>query len=579
MLPFFRPETFSFVNHPTPAIVAQSAVRRLPRLALLLFCAAYVLPGFFGRDAWKSADMASLGFMSELVSGSARWLSPTLLGVPAESPALLPFWLGAWAMQLAPAGIPADFAVRAPFGLLLVLAMVGTWYGTYYLARSPLAQPVAFAFGGEAQPADYARAMADASLLAFIACLGLGQLSHETTPALAQLGFSALLFYALSALPYASGATTAAAALGLIGLTLSGAPMLAVWFGLGGAAIHLFDRSHDDTRSTTGHRASLQSGMVVLVTLLGAGLAVWLDLWRWKIDLPQANWADWNGIAQLLLWFTWPAWPLVLWTVWRWRHQLFSRQISRHVALPAWFVLVTVVSTILTGTSDRTLLLALPAMASLAAFALPTLKRQVAALIDWFTLLFFTTCGFIIWVIWIAIQTGVPAQPAANVARLAPGFVASFSVFAFAIALVATVAWAWLVKWRVGRHRAAIWKSLILPAGGAAWCWLLLMTLWMPLLNYAQSYTLLVQRTAALLDEPSCVEALDLSQGQIAAFQVYTTLLLVRAGTTPVCPWLFTEPGPDLSIPAGVDTSLWSPHTAVRHPVDGTESLLLFKRR
>jgi hypothetical protein len=40
---------------------------------------------------------------------------------------------------------------------------------------------VAFAFGGEAQLIDYARAMADAALLALVACLGLAQLSHETT--------------------------------------------------------------------------------------------------------------------------------------------------------------------------------------------------------------------------------------------------------------------------------------------------------------------------------------------------------------------------------------------------------------
>lgn len=66
---------------------------------------------------------------------------------------------------------------------------------------------------------------------------------------------------------------------------------------------------------------------------------------------------------------------------------------------------------------DRTLLLALPALATLAAFALPTLKRQVLALIDWFALLFFSTSALTIWVIWIAMQTGFPPQPAANVAR------------------------------------------------------------------------------------------------------------------------------------------------------------------
>lgn len=122
--------------------------------------------------------MAALGFMAELVQGSAHWLAPTLMGIPTENPAVLPYWLGAWAMQLTPTSASADFAVR-PFALLMALAMVATWYGTYYLARNPLAQPVAFALGGEALPADYARAMADGGLLAFIACLGLAQLSMK----------------------------------------------------------------------------------------------------------------------------------------------------------------------------------------------------------------------------------------------------------------------------------------------------------------------------------------------------------------------------------------------------------------
>ncbi|MFM2118755.1 MAG: hypothetical protein RL722_223, partial [Pseudomonadota bacterium] len=33
------------VNSPNPALVSQRAVQALPRLALLLLCAAYVLPG------------------------------------------------------------------------------------------------------------------------------------------------------------------------------------------------------------------------------------------------------------------------------------------------------------------------------------------------------------------------------------------------------------------------------------------------------------------------------------------------------------------------------------------------------
>jgi 4-amino-4-deoxy-L-arabinose transferase-like glycosyltransferase len=563
------------VNHPTPAIVAQGAVRRLPRLVLLMFCIAYVLPGFLGREPWKGADMADFGYMAELARGGANWFAPQLLGLPPEVDALLPYWLGAWAMQLAPNWVAPDFAARVPFVLLLGLTMLSTWWGTYYLALSPKAQPVAFAFGGEALPPDYARAMADGGLLAFIACLGLAQLSHETTPAQAQLCFTALVFYAFAALPFRSWGPSLCGVAGLLGLTLSGAPTMAVLMGAGGALVHLLDRApHPRQRGNTSRWVA---GMALL-TLMMAVLATQLDLWRWRIELPQAQWVPWRNQARLLLWFTWPAWPLALWTLWRWRRQIASGEISRHLALPMWFVAVAVGTTLVTTSSDRALLLALPALAALAAFALPTLKRSVAALIDWFTLLFFTGCALIIWVVWIAMQTGVPEQPAANVMRLAPGFEASFSLAPFLIAIAATLAWAWLVKWRVGRHRAAIWKSLVLPAGGAALCWLLLLTLWLPLLDFARSYAPLVRGVAGLLHQPTCVETFGLSRGQIAAFRYQGQLVLKPASLRASCLWLIVDSDQADKLPMAVDLRQWDLHSSVRRPSDRDENILLYKR-
>jgi 4-amino-4-deoxy-L-arabinose transferase-like glycosyltransferase len=256
-----------------------------------------------------------------------------------------------------------------------------------------------------------------------------------------------------------------------------------------------------------------------------------------------------------------------------------SCNISRHLALPAWFVLVTLAATVFGPSPDRTLLLGLPAFAALAAFALPTLKRQVASLIDWFTLIFFSGCGFTIWVVWIAMQTGYPSQPAANVERLAPGFDPQFSGLAFAVAIAATLVWAWLVKWRVGRHRAAIWKSLVLPAGGAALCWMLLMTLWMPLLNYTQSYNALVLHTQERLEPAGCVETLGLAPGKTAAFAVYGKFQLKPMQSKPICPWLIAEPDYDLSVPPQVDLKHWSPLAQVRHPADGNETVLIFRRQ
>jgi hypothetical protein len=567
------------VNQPNPAIVSQAAARRLPRAALLLFCLAYLLPGFIGRNAWKSADIAALGFMSELAQGTAQWLHPTLLGLRPENPSVLPYWLGAWAMQWGPVWISPDLLARLPFGLLLALGLASAWYGTYYLARSPRAQPVPFAFGGEALPKDYARAMADGGLLALIACLGLAQLGHETTPALAQLGFSGLPFYALASLHYRSRSAMAAGWTGVLGLSLSGAPVLALMFLGGGLLIHVLDgNAGAEADEQDPHKVLTVTGLLASA-LVSSWLCLQLDLWRWKVEVPQASWAEFNGAMQLLTWFTWPAWPLALWTVWRWRRQLVNRNISRHLALPFWFCLVTLGATLTTGSPDRTLLLGLPAFATLAAFALPTLKRQVASLIDWFTLVFFSACGITIWVVWVAMQTGYPSQPAANVERLAPGFVPHFSALAFSVAVAATLVWAWLVRWRVGRHRAAIWKSLVLPAGGAALCWMLLMTLWMPLLNYTQSYNALVQHTLERLDPIGCVETQGLTPSKTAAFEVYGRLQLKPMQTRATCPWLIAEPGEDLSAPFRVDNTQWDLLAQERHPADGNETVLIFRRR
>ena len=220
------------MNAPTPAIVSQDGVRRLPRWGLLLFCAIYVLAGFLWRDPWKRVDLTSFGYMLELARGQTSWWAPGLLGESAHFDALLPYWLGAWAIQLTPSGGSPFFSVRVVFAGLLVLTLLAVWYGIYYLARSPQAQPVSFAFGGEARPTDYARAIADGGLLAFLACLGLAQPSHEVSPALAQLCFSALTLYAMAALAYRYWMPALLGTLGLVGLTLSGAPSLAILFGL-----------------------------------------------------------------------------------------------------------------------------------------------------------------------------------------------------------------------------------------------------------------------------------------------------------------------------------------------------------
>ncbi len=554
---------------PNPALVTQDAVRRLPRLALLLFCAAYVLPGLFGRDPWRGADLNAFGQMLALAEGRAPWLAPALGGVATDA-ALLPHWIGALAIRAGSGWIEPALAARLPFALLLVLTLVAVWYATYHLARSEAAQPLPLAFGGEASPVDYARAIADAALLLVIATLGLLQLGHETTPELAQLAAAASLQWALAAAPHRGWTARAGVLLALPALSASGAPTMALVLGAG--ALLLCWRSRD---------AGLKSLLPWLAAAtLGAALLAWpAGSWAWRV----AQVIDITPLAKLLLWFLWPAWPLALWTLWRWRQHLAQR----HLAIPLLGIVVALAACVVMDGSERALMLGLPAVAVLAAFALPTLQRGSTAAIDWFSVFFFSGCAAIIWVFYLAMQTGVPARPLATVLRLAPGFEASLSWPELVLALLASVAWLGLVRWRTGRHREVIWKSLVLPAGGVALCWLLLMTLWLPLLDYGRSNRPLAERLVRHVPAGDCIAAPLASPSLVAALEFHGQRRVdasvdAELGPCPVLMQALALRGPEqaagLALHAARTAGGWRELAREMRPTERNEAVVVYRR-
>jgi hypothetical protein len=491
---------------PIPALVTRDAARPLPRVALLLLCAAYVLPGVFGRDPWKNADLTAFGQMLAMAEGRVSWLTPALGGVPTDA-AHLPHWIGAAFIAFTSPWLDPALAVRIPFALLLTATIVALWYGSYALARTEAAQPLPFAFGGEAKPIDYARAVADGALLALIASLGLLQLGHETTPELVQLAGVALFLYALASSPFRGWQCQVAVLAALPIMAASGAPSMAMALCAAGTAV-CSQSSYPPVRRFVA--------WVLASGVLAAVVATALQAWGWRLT----GYSSAGGVLSLfrqLLWFMWPAWPMALWTLWRWRAHWFHR----HISVPLSCALVGVVACAVMGASDRALMLALPPLAVLAAFALPTLQRSTSAAIDWFSVFFFTIFALGLWVMYVAMQTGFPAKPAANIAKLAVGFQPSFSLPALILAALGTMAWLWLVQWRTGRNRHPLWKSLVLPASGVALCWLLGMTLWLPLLDYARSYRPLINRIALKVPANTCVSAPGMPRAQLVALEYF----------------------------------------------------------
>jgi hypothetical protein len=489
---------------PNPALVTRDAARRLPRLALLAFCAAYVLPGLFGRDPWRGADLTAFGQMLGMAEGRVSWLIPALGGVPTDA-SLLPNWIGAISIAALTPWLDAAVAARLPFALLLVLTLAAVWHACFNLAQTEAAQPLPLAFGGEATTQDYARAVADGALLAVIATLGLLQLGHETTPELAQLAALAGYQWALSAASSRPVAARLSALVALPALAASDAPAMAVAIGLGSLLL-CWRLEAAQTLRRFGPWAAVATLLAVLVA--------WpVHAWRWRLGAVVEP----AQLLRLFVWFLWPAWALACWTLWRWRGHLGQL----HLAVPLLSFVVALASCVAMGGSDRALMLGVPGSAVLAAFALPTLRRSTAAAIDWFSVFFFSLCALTIWVIYLAMQTGMPAKPAANIVRLVAGFKAQFWWPALLLALAASVAWIWLVRWRTGRHQTALWKSLVLPAGGVALCWLLLMTLWLPLLDYGRSYRPVIARVQRWFPADSCIAAPSASPSLAAALEYH----------------------------------------------------------
>ena len=554
---------------PNPALVTQQAAQRLPRLALLLLCAAYVLPGLLGRDPWRGADLTAFGQMLALAEGRTPWLAPALGGVATDA-ALLPHWIGAIAIQALQPWLGSALAARLPFAAMLVLTLAAVWYATFHLARSEAAQPLPLAFGGEASPVDYGRAIADGALLAFIATLGLLQLGHETTPELAQLAAVACFQWALAAAPRRRWQVRVTALMALPALSASGAPAIGLALGLGSLALAW--------RSAQPNFRALLPWLAVATTL-SAALAWAAGSWAWRvapvIEAPL--------LARLWLWFLWPAWPLALWTLWGWRRQL----LQPHLAVPLLGLLVALGACIAMDGSDRALMLGLPGIAVLAAFALPTLQRGTTAAIDWFSVFFFTLCALVVWVFYGALQTGVPAAASAAVERLAPGFRPEAQALPLALAALATLAWCWLVRWRTRRHRPVIWKSLVLPAGGVALSWLLLMTLGLPLLDYARSNRTLAERLARHVPAGACVAAPGAPASLVAALEFHgrhpvDARASAADGACPALVMVLAERGPGQARSARQAESLrelgWREVARERGPTERRELVIVFRR-
>jgi 4-amino-4-deoxy-L-arabinose transferase-like glycosyltransferase len=518
-----------------PVRLPAAATLALPRWAIFALGLLYILPGLIGRDPWKD-DAGSFGIMWTMAHGSLNdWLLPNIAGLPAADEGPLAFWLGALCIKLFGWLLGDVMAARVSTIGIFVTGALSVWYTAFHLGRRADAQPLRLAFGGQPEPDDYGRTLADTAVLIYLGCLGLLLHSHETLAVTLQGSLLAYFLYRAVRYVEAPGPRNAV----LIGLALGALTLTRGWLSPCALLLALFVctrflgmPSHRTVRDLAA--ATLVALLIALMWIVPAAIVqpyhlspvgIWMAWNLTQIGLP--SWSSVASFFRVGIWFFWPAWPFAIWAIYAWRRQ--DRLL--HIVLPLSFVgALTLLILFDPAPENGDLLKLLPPLAIMAAFGLPTMKRGTINAIDWFSVMVLTMIAGVVWLWWIATLIGWPAQFAKNAARLLPGFQAEFGIVSFLVAAVATIGWFVLVHWRISRQPAVLWRAVVLSSGGLILFWVLLMTLLLPQLNYSKSYRNVAQQIATNLPEGTGCIATNVAPAQRASFAYYGGLPFAAAG-------------------------------------------------
>ena len=546
----------------------------------------YILPGLIGRDLWKD-DAGSFGIMWTMAHGSLNdWLLPNIAGLPSADEGPLAFWLGALCIKLFGWLLGDVTAARVSTIGIFVTGALSVWYTAFHLGRRADAQPLRLAFGGQPEPNDYGRTLADTALLIYLGCLGLLLHSHETLAVTLQGSLVAYFLYRAVRYVEAPGVRNA----GLIGLSLGALTLTRGWLSPCTLALALFlcTRFLDMPLGRTLRDmaiAGLTALLIVMVWVLPAvtvrpyqlsPVDGWLAWNLSQIGLP--SWGSIKAFLRVGIWFFWPAWPFAIWAIYAWRRQ--SRLL--HIVLPLSFVgALTLLILFDPAPESGDLLKLLPPLAIMAAFGLPAMKRGTINAIDWFSVMVLTMIAGLTWLWWTATLTGWPAQLAKNAARLSPEFHPEFGIVAFLVAAVATIGWFALVRWRVSRQPAVLWRAVVLSSGGLILFWVLLMTLLLPQFNYSKSYRGVAQQIATHLPDGGGCIATNVAPAQRASLAYYGKLQFAAVGEVS-CDLLLLQDSVRLKDDHEIEHAFrgkqWALLWEGRRPSDKNERFRLYRR-
>lgn len=476
---------------PRPSI-GESAKTKL----LLLLCFIWLTVGLVGHHPWKPDEAQTMSAVKHLLEGGS-WAVPWIAGTPSlEYPPLYYLSAAASAWLLSP-WLALHDAARIATGLwmALTLLMVGMT-------------------GREM----WGKGAGRQTTFIFVSSIGLFFSAHLLSPEVAGLTGYAMGFYGLALTrrrPWRAAPLIGAG----IGIAFLSTGLLAVAILLITALLlPLLFRSW----RVKAYRVSLGTGLLLALPWIGGWLlALWLkspalvDTWL-ATGRHVLSGDNLRYFSQLLMWFSWPALPLAAWSLWHFRQNLLQRP---QFQLALVFLLVALL--MLGFRSESRDVLALPMLLPLAAMggaAIDRLWRGAASALDWFGIMLFGTFGFLIWLGWFAMMSGMPARLAARMHKLSEAYTPHFNWLFFAAAVVITVTWMFTVFHAKRSNRAAVTDWAV----GMTMVWGLMMTLWLPWLDATKSYqSMFAGMRKALPAHYACVTTRNVGEFQLATLHYY----------------------------------------------------------
>ena len=475
-----------------------------------------------------------------LSRGGTAWLLPEVAGAPATACGPLTGWVSAFFLTLFSDWFGDIPAYRLSSLFWFALTTFSLRRAALRFARRNEAQPVAFAFGGEAGSASFSRTVADCAVLLLVATFGTLVRQHEPVSGTALLSLASLGLYGLALTlerPLAGAFLTGLAA-GLAAVAASASA--GIWMLCSALIVNALARTYP------GHR-----DMRLLALLAGALLppVLWVGGTLLALPAEGAHWLQaWSaeqaaafgiGSPSAVLWLTrtasWyflPVWPLALWGFFSWRRSLDRTQIM----IPAVITATGLCAGFFCSQqgAEAVLLITLPALVLAASFGLVTLRQTRENLLDWFAISISTLALLALWLYWFATLAGFPPKMAHSIAVLAPGFRPCFGP-GLLLSLLATLCWAVFVVWRVIHRPVVIWRGPWLSAAGTTACVVTLLGLWHGALDINRSYAPPAREIVAAAERLAGeaaprIEGDDLAPG-------------IRAALTRHGPVHFTRPG------------------------------------